>query len=84
MLREIERLQRWADGQPLVRKTYSIVDILADLNQTFHGDDPAHHRLPETRDLVAQYLLLYESAGGDGGRRVRLVGLPSRVASSCA
>jgi predicted RND superfamily exporter protein len=64
VLAEIARLQAWADDQPLVRKTYSIVDILADLNQTFHADDPAFHRPPETRELVAQYLLLYESAGG--------------------
>lgn len=63
-LAEVDRLQRWADEQDLVRKTYSIVDILKDLNQTFHADDPAHHRLPDTRNLVAQYLLLYESAGG--------------------
>jgi hypothetical protein len=63
-LAEIDRVQAWADAQPLVRKTYSIVDILADLNQTFHADDPAFHHPPETRELVAQYLLLYESAGG--------------------
>jgi predicted RND superfamily exporter protein len=64
VLAEVARLQAWANEQPLVRKSYSIVDILADLNQTFHADDPAYHRLPESRELVAQYLLLYESAGG--------------------
>lgn len=64
VLAEIDRIQRWANEQPLVRKSYSIVDILTDLNQTFHGDDPAYHRLPESRELVAQYLLLYESSGG--------------------
>ncbi|MFP6622079.1 MAG: MMPL family transporter, partial [Myxococcota bacterium] len=64
-LRDIERLQEWADARvDLVRKSYSIVDILKDLNQTFHADDPAYYRLPETRELVAQYLLLYETAGG--------------------
>ena len=68
VLREIERVQEWADRQThLVRKSYSIVDIVKDLNQTFHADDPAHYALPETRDLVAQYLLLYESAGGSEG-----------------
>ena len=64
-LRDIERLQEWANARDdLVRKSYSIVDILKDLNQTFHADDPAYYRLPETRELVAQYLLLYETAGG--------------------
>jgi predicted RND superfamily exporter protein len=66
VLREIERVAAYADLQkPLVRKTYSIVDILKDLNQAFHEDDPAYYRLPETRELVAQYLLLYETSGGE-------------------
>ncbi|NIV75469.1 MAG: RND transporter, partial [Gammaproteobacteria bacterium] len=63
-LAEVERLQAWADRQDLVRKTYSAVDILKDFNQTFHAEDPAFYTLPESRELVAQYLLLYESAGG--------------------
>ncbi len=64
VLREIERIQEWASQWEIVRKTYSIVDILKDLNQTFNADDPAAHRLPESRELTAQYLILYESAGG--------------------
>ncbi len=66
VLREIERLQAEGDKQSdMVRKSYSIVDVLKDLNQSFHDGDPAYHVLPETRELVAQYLLLYESSGGD-------------------
>ncbi len=65
-LREIEHVQALADEHGwLVRKTYSIVDILKDLNQAFHGGDPRWHRLPDTRELVSQYLLLYESSGGE-------------------
>ncbi len=64
VLREIDRIQAWANEQKIVRKSYAITDILKDLNQTFHGDDPAYHVLPETRELAAQYLVLYESAGG--------------------
>jgi len=64
VLSDVARVQQWANQQSLVRKTYSIVDIIKDLNQTFHADDPEFHRLPETRDLIAQYLILYESAGG--------------------
>lgn len=66
VLREIERLQAVADEQDwLVRQSTSIVDILKDLNQAFHGGDPAWHRLPDSRELVAQYLLLYETSGGE-------------------
>ena len=30
------------------------------LNQNMHGDDPAFYKIPEERNLAAQYLLLYE------------------------
>jgi predicted RND superfamily exporter protein len=66
VLREIERLQAEADQQiDVVVKTYSIVDILKDINRSFHEGDPAYQVLPETRELVAQYLLLYEMSGGE-------------------
>lgn len=66
VLREIERLQAEAATQTdLVKKTYSIVDILKDFNQSFHEGDPDYYRLPETRELVSQYLLLYENSGGE-------------------
>ena len=66
VLREIERLESLAtEDDWLVRKAYSIVDIVKDLNQAFHGGDPAYLRIPETREAVAQLLLLYESSGGE-------------------
>lgn len=65
-LKEIERVQAIVDADPdFVRKSYSIVDILKDLNQAFHGGDPAFYKLPESRELVAQYMLLYETSGGE-------------------
>ena len=80
VLREIERLQNLAlEDDWLVRKTYSIVDIVKDLNQSFHADDPAYHRIPDTREEVAQYLLLYESSGGEEAEE--LVSPDYRVAS---
>ncbi|MDP6978944.1 MAG: MMPL family transporter [Myxococcota bacterium] len=63
-LQEIDRIQTWANEQKIVRKSYAITDILKDLNQTFHGNDAAYHVLPESRELAAQFLVLYESAGG--------------------
>ncbi len=66
VLREIERLQLEADQQAdVVRKTFSIVDLIKDINQTFHDGDTSYYVLPETRELVAQYLLVYEMSGGD-------------------
>jgi hypothetical protein len=65
VMKEIDRIQTWANGEDLVRKSYAITDIIKDLNQTFHADDPEFYKIPDSRDLIAQYLILYESAGGD-------------------
>jgi hypothetical protein len=43
---------------------FSVLDILKDMNQTFHGDDPAYYRVPDSRELIAQLLFLYEISGG--------------------
>jgi len=66
LLHEIEQLQEQADQHTdMVQKTYSIVDILKDLNQSFHEGDPAHYVLPDSRELIAQYLLIYSMSGGE-------------------
>lgn len=65
VLQRIEALQAHADINPLVKKTLSVVDTLKQLNQAFHGDDPAYYKLPEDRELIAQYLLMYEISGGE-------------------
>jgi Predicted exporters of the RND superfamily len=66
VLRAIEALQQEAERHgELVRKAYSIVDIVKDLNQSFHDGDPAFYAIPDSRELVSQLLLLYETSGGD-------------------
>ena len=63
-LRALDSLARLADGYVLTKRTTSVLNILKDLNQTLHADNPAYYRLPETSDEIAQQLLLYENAGG--------------------
>jgi predicted RND superfamily exporter protein len=66
VLRELERVQLRAElNDDLVNKTTSIVDILKDINQSFNEDDPAYHVLPDTREMIGQYLLVYEMSGGE-------------------
>ena len=65
VLKHIEALQAFAEKDPLVKQTRSVVDTLKQLNQAFHGDDTAWYKLPNDRDLIAQYLLLYELSGGE-------------------
>lgn len=65
-LKELERVQEEARRDAgFVKKTYSIVDLIKDINQSFHGGDPAYYAIPESRELVAQLLLVYEMSGGE-------------------
>ena len=46
-------------------KSTSMTNYLMKINQVMHDDDPAHFQVPETRNMVGQYLLLYSSSGPD-------------------
>ncbi|GAK59663.1 hypothetical protein U27_06648 [Candidatus Vecturithrix granuli] len=49
---------------PLVKRVSSLLDIIKDMNQVMHSDDPAFYRIPDDKALIAQLLLLYEMSNG--------------------
>ncbi len=57
---DVERFADWLESQPEVVHVDRFTRILQRLNRNMHGDDPAFERLPDSRELAAQYLLLYE------------------------
>lgn len=59
-LADVSAFADWYREQPETRHVEVITDTFRQLNKSMHGDDPAAYRLPESRDLAAQYLLLYE------------------------
>ena len=59
-LEQVERLTTWLREQPEVIHVGTLSDIFKRINRSMHGDDPEWYRLPEERDMAAQYLLLYE------------------------
>ncbi len=59
-LADVAQFAEWYRDQPRVRHVAVITDTFRRLNQIMHGDDPDAYRLPESRELAAQYLLLYE------------------------
>ena len=59
-LANVSAFADWYRKQPETRHVDSITDTFRQLNKSMHGDDPATYRLPASRDLAAQYLLLYE------------------------
>jgi uncharacterized protein len=63
-LRKFDQLIQEVNSLPLTKKVTSLVDIVKDMNQVLNAGDPAYYRIPESREMVAQLLLLYENAGG--------------------
>lgn len=59
-LKTVEAFALWYASQPETLHVDSLVDVLKRLNKNMHGDDPAWDRLPDSRELASQYLLLYE------------------------
>ncbi len=61
LLHYLEALQEQGKALVGVDTSLSVVDFLKDMNKAFHQEDPDFYRLPERRDLIAQYLLLYDA-----------------------
>jgi hypothetical protein len=59
-LANVAEFSQYLRSQPEVIHVQTISDTFKRLNKNMHGDDPAWQRLPEERNLAAQYLLLYE------------------------
>ena len=63
VLRLIEDTQRFLETQPGIGKTISVVDLVKRMNQAMNADAPDQLAIPNSRDLVSQFLLLYSMSG---------------------
>ncbi len=59
-LKTVDAFAEWYREQPGVMYVSALTDTMKRLNKNMHGDDESYYRLPDERDLSAQYLLLYE------------------------
>ena len=59
-IEKVSDFTAWAHNEPVVTHVQSISDTFKRLNRDLNGGDPAFYRVPDTRELAAQYLLLYE------------------------
>ena len=59
-LADVAAFAEWYGRQPETIHVNAITDMFRQLNMSMHGDDPAAYRLPASRALAAQYLLVYE------------------------
>lgn len=59
-LKKLDEFANWCRSQPEVVHVFSVADIFKRLNKNMRGDNPHDYRIPESQELAAQYLLLYE------------------------
>jgi len=59
-LQTVSDFSDWLRQQPETDHVSTITDTLKRLNKNMHSDDPAWYKLPDSQELSAQYLLLYE------------------------
>ncbi|MDF1781759.1 MAG: MMPL family transporter [Alcanivoracaceae bacterium] len=59
-LAKVDEFADWLRAHPFISHVYSFTDVMKRINKNMHGDDEAWHRLPDDRQLAAQYLLMYE------------------------
>jgi len=64
ILNNLERLQLAVQKHPKVSMSHSIADYVKLINRALHEDEQQYYVIPETREAVAQSLLLYEMSGG--------------------
>jgi uncharacterized protein len=63
VLQGMADLQTFLESQPDVGKTQSLADLTKRMNQAMHADNPADYSIPNSRNLIAQYLFLYSLSG---------------------
>jgi uncharacterized protein len=63
VLRVMDALQTDCEILDEVGDSFGLADYLRQINRSLHADDDAFYEIPDTRELVAQYLLLYEMSG---------------------
>ena len=62
-LQQVEDFQAWIEAREAIGPVNTLVDYLKQINQALNQDDPAYYRLPDSREMTAQFLLLYSSSG---------------------
>ncbi len=59
-LQDLDDFAIWLREYSKVRHVYTYTDVIKRLSKNMHADDPSFYKIPEERELAAQYLLLYE------------------------
>lgn len=59
-LAQIKALQTWLEQQPEIDRSFSLVDVMEELNRAFSSGEVGANALPTDRKLIEQLLLIYD------------------------
>ncbi len=64
VLKLVDKMQKDVDAElQVVGNTFSLADYINRMNKVMNADDEAYNTIPDSKDMIAQYLLLYEMSG---------------------
>ncbi len=63
VLRTMDEMKSACENLEIVGDSFGLSDYLRQINKAMHADDDVFDAIPDSRELVAQYLLLYEMSG---------------------
>jgi predicted RND superfamily exporter protein len=64
VLKLVDKMQKDVDAElEVVGNTFSLADYIKRMNKVMNADDEAYNTIPGSKDMIAQYLLLYEMSG---------------------
>ncbi len=66
LVNELIHIQDYLSSWETISNATSMADVVRELNQALWDGDPAYYAVPETREGIAQQLLLFSMQGGTG------------------
>ncbi len=61
-MKNVDNLTTWLGNQEGIGTVITLNSFLKLMNKAFHNDDPAYFTIPTSREMAAQYLLLYDGS----------------------
>ncbi|HHV61349.1 MAG TPA: RND family transporter [Firmicutes bacterium] len=66
VLQKIVELEKKMNGIDKLSDAMSVADLVMQINQALHGDKSEYYAIPESKEAIAQELLLFTMQGGSG------------------
>ncbi|MFW6101733.1 MAG: efflux RND transporter permease subunit, partial [Bacteroidota bacterium] len=64
VLKVMDKMQQEVESELKVAdNSFSLADYIKRMNKVMHADQEEYNKIPDSQDLIAQYLLLYEMSG---------------------